>query len=255
MNRHSKSATLAATVFALALASASQAEDFNGSVSIGYDQSTGKYGTDQTTDIRFVPITVKIENNHWTYKATIPWLEVEGGSLIADGEVVPGATGSASGLGDINLSVAYLFYPKTKEGAFFEVAGKVKVPTADEADGLGTGETDYTATFSVFQPVDQALLFADLGYRVRGSSDLYDFQDGFIASAGLSWKFTDRVTGGVMYSFRESATGTSDDPADVMPYVTLKSRGGWSLNAYGTFGQSDSSPDNGFGISLKQKFK
>lgn len=231
------------------------AEDQKWSLSVGYDQSTGEYGTNETTEIRFIPVTGKVERGAWTYKVMVPWLEVEGGSLIADGEVIPGLTGSASGLGDINVSVSYLIYPTVQGGAFLEVTGKVKAPTADEKKGLGTGAVDYTGMVSIFQPIDKAMLFADVGYRLRGKSDLYDLQDGVIGSVGASYKVASNFSVGTIVSYRESATGLSDAPADLMPYFTYKAKDIWSLTAYGTFGLTDSSPDTGFGLTVKRTYK
>lgn len=230
-------------------------EDLTLSLSVGYDYSTGEYGGSESTDMSFVPVTAQFESGPWTLKVVGSWLSIDGpGSLIADGEVVAGANTSESGVGDTNVSVAYLIYPWFEGGPFFELTGKIKVPTADETKGLGTGEVDYTGMVSIYQVISDLTLFADAGYRVRGSSDLYELEDGFVGSVGASLKFSPEVSAGLMYNYRQAATATGDDPMDVMPYITFKPSEFWSINAYGTFGLSDSSPDSGVGISLKRIF-
>lgn len=248
--------SLAFLVLLTGVSSAAQAEEPVVSLSIGYDQSTGDYGTDETTDIRFVPVTGQIENGPWTLKAVASWIEVDGAGIPLDGGgTLPGTGTGNSGPGDTYVSLGYLIYPWFEGGPFFEVTGKVKIPTADEAKDLGTGEIDYTGTLSLFQKLGAATLFADAGYRWRGSPELYDLEDGFVGSVGASLKVSEKVSAGVMYSYREAATASVDDPMDIMPFITFKFADDWSVNTYGTFGLSDSSPETGFGISLKRKFR
>lgn len=248
--------TMAAVATSMCLSSVSRADDAKYSLAVGYDQSTGEYGSAETTKMKFVPVTGKIERSNWTIKVTVPWLEIDGpGSLIADGEIVAGPNTARSGLGDTTVSFSYLFFPRRKGGAFFEITGKVKAPTADETKGLGTGEIDYTSMLSVYQPLGKGMVFGDVGYRVRGKSDLFTLEDGLLGSAGASYKFSPKASAGVIYSVRESATGSSEDPMDIMPYASIKTGDMWSMTIYGTFGLSDNSPDTGIGVSMKRTFK
>lgn len=249
-------AGLSALALSMCLSPVAHAADAEYSLSVGYDQSTGEYGSSETTDMKFVPVTVKVERDQWTVKVTVPWLEIDGpGSLIADGEIVAGVDARRSGIGDTTVSFAYLVYPWYEGGPFLELTAKVKAPTADEKEGLGTGEIDYTSMVSVFQPMGKGMIFGDLGYRVRGSSDLFDLEDGFLGSVGGSYKFAPKNSAGLIYSFRESATGSSEDPADIMGYVTVKTDSPWSMTLYSTFGLSDNSPDTSVGLSVKRMFK
>ena len=234
---------------------ASALEDVTLSLSTGYDYSSGDYGDTEETTITFVPFTAQLELDAWTVKVSTSWLEIDGpGSLVADGDVVPGTSTGASGMGDTNFTLAYLIYPFIDNGPFVELSGKVKVPTADETKGLGSGETDVTGMASLFQKVgDSVTLFADAGYRSRGSSDLYDLENGFIGALGGSYKFSDVTTAGLMFNYRQAATETGEDPMDLTPYVTLKPWENWVVNTYATIGLSDASPESGFGIMLKRK--
>lgn len=254
---HSRlAAALSAFALSMCLALLAMADDAKYSLSVGFDQSSGDYGSTETTDIKFIPITGKIERDAWTFKVTVPWMEIDGpGSLIADGELVAGPDANRSGLGDVTASVSYLIYPWIENGPFLELTGKIKAPTADDAKGLGTGEVDSTAMVSVFQSFGRLMIFGDAGYRWRGQPDAYVLQDGYLGSIGGSWKYSPKSSAGVIYSFRESATGTSDDPADILAYVTVKTAEDWSMTFYSNFGLTDNNPDTGIGVSVKRTFR
>ena len=256
MSNSNLTSVLAAVALSWSLTTAAIAEDPKYSLSVGYDHSSGDYGSTETTDIKFIPITGKIERDAWTLKVSVPWIEIDGpGSLIADGELVAGPDANRSGLGDITASASYLIYPWIENGPFLELTGKIKAPTADDAKGLGTGAVDGTGTLSAFQSFGRFMVFADASYRWRGQPEAYSLQDGYLASIGGSWKFSATESAGLIYSFRESATGSSEDPADIMPYFNIKTSDNWSMNLYGTFGLSDNSPESGVGISVKRSFR
>jgi hypothetical protein len=236
---------------------ASFAGDTVTSVSVGMDYSSGSYGDTTDTSILFIPVTGKVETGPWTFKAVVPWVQIDGPGSLVD-EVLPGGLDAKeNGLGDVVLSISYLFFPKEKGGAFYELTGKVKLPTADEEKGLGSGETDYTVQADVFKPVgDRTTLFAGAGYRVRGDSDFFELEDGWLANVGVSHKLSDATSTGLMVNYRQAASLTGDDPLEVTPFVSWKTASkDWSVNLYATFGLSDASPDNGVGISFKRSMR
>jgi len=234
------------------------ADDTEFSIAAGVDYSTGSYGETEDTSILFVPVTAKLMTGPWTLKAMVPWVQIDGpGSLIADGEVIgTGLPAEESGMGDVVVSASYLFYPSTKGNPFFELTGKVKLGTADEEKGLGSGETDYTAQIDVYQPVgDGGTLFLTAGYRWRGSPDAFELNDGMIGSVGASFKLSDATSAGLVFDYREAATDTGDDPMQITPFISWKSANDWGVQLYGSVGLSDGSPDTGVGIQLKRTFK
>ncbi|MEM7569806.1 MAG: hypothetical protein AAF337_08420, partial [Pseudomonadota bacterium] len=146
-----------------------QADDF--SISTGVDVSTGDYGDVEDTDILYVPVSLRYRTGGLSVQAVIPYISVDGpgdvvpgdgGAILTDNcariqftrpalfdrfcseDVAPleDRSGSASGLGDIVLVGSYSL-PETVTGDFdvtFE--GRIKLPTADADEALGTGETD-----------------------------------------------------------------------------------------------------------------
>ena len=167
-----------------------------------------------------------------------------------------GISAEESGMGDVSLSASYLFFPSTKGNPFFELTGKVKLGTADETKGLGSGEADYTAQVDIYQPVgDGGTLFLTAGYRWRGSPDAYELNDGMIGSLGASFKLTVATSAGLVFDYRQAATDTGDDPMQITPFISWKSADDWGVQLYGSVGLSDGSPDSGVGIQLKRTFK
>jgi hypothetical protein len=114
--------------------------------------STGDYGSTIDTRITTLEATARYEIGRMVYRASVLWLTVKGDTGVIPGigqaRGTPVRSGSASGLGDIVLSAAYSAYydPATTLG--LDLTGKVKLPTADESEGLGTGELDVASASS-----------------------------------------------------------------------------------------------------------
>ena len=112
--------SLAAAAGGLLVAGSAAAQT---SVSVGLEYTTGKYGATQSTDQLYVPFVVKHETGPWVFRATVPYLRVEGpGNVIGGGPdriVVPGvddAIRTESGLGDIVASAFYNILDERKGG-------------------------------------------------------------------------------------------------------------------------------------------
>jgi hypothetical protein len=82
--------------------------------------------------------------------------------------VNPDGGSSESGFGDMNLSMKYAFQEETGEIPAMAFGGRLKLPTADDGKGLGTGDTD----FGIFGTVDRMIGgirgLLDVEYVFRG---------------------------------------------------------------------------------------
>src|SRR2546423_5927557 len=143
------------------------ADDAELRLGVGADYSRGSYGTGSQSSTFSIPFTARYELDRWTYKVTVPWLEVK-----APADVVPGVgrvdnsgkpkkrnfagTKTESGLGDIVGAATYeLWYDDNLERGL-DLTGRVKLPTADAGKGLGTGSTDFglqADTYRTFAPL------------------------------------------------------------------------------------------------------
>lgn len=261
--------------FALALAAgAAQAED-GLNLSIGADYNSGDYGTGTTTTILSVPVTAKVTSGDWTFKASVPWMRVEGDPTVVPGlgSVTtvapigrrpiglpgrgPGAgTGdtttqtegsSVSGIGDVRLSATYSV--DTGSALGLDLTANAKLATADEAKGLGTGANDYGVAVDVYRDFDGTLVFGGVGYTALGESEFIDVENVANANAGISQAAGNgRV--GVVYDWRQAAASTAEDRSEVTGFYTVAAGAGRQLQFYATKGFSEGSPDWGAGASF-----
>lgn len=262
---------------ALLCIGAAQAED-GLSLGIGTDFSSGDYGSDITTDIWSVPVTAKFNSGNWTWKASLPWLRVDGDVGVLPGlgnvgnsnpkgrgrgngngggnapppdtETAPVA-GSASGLGDLRLAATYAFDTGGPLGV--DLTGNLKLGTADEDEGLGTGENDYGIAVDLYRDVAGTTVFGGAGYTMLGDSEFIQLDDVLNAYVGASWQLG---TGslGAMYDWRQAASETAGDRSELTGFYSIKAGPADKAQLYATKGLSDGSPDWGVGVSYTHQF-
>lgn len=226
-------------------------------VGVGVDYSTGTYGSDISTDILSVPLTVGYTVSNWTLRASVPWLRIEGDTSIVPGlgGVLPGRPedgttiepSSESGVGDVRLSATYSI--PFESGFGIDLTGHAKLATADETRGLGTGANDYGFAVDVYQTLDTVTLFGGAGYTRLGESPLLDVDA--IANASAGFRVT--TTGGdigAVYSWSESPSTFFDDRSDASVFYGHQVSDATRMQLYATKGLSDGSPDWGAGISF-----
>jgi len=252
----------------LLLAGAAQAED-GLSFGIGADYSSGDYGSDTTTTILSVPFTAKYTTGDWAFKASLPWMRVDG-----DPNVVPGLgsvlnlnpagrgrgtggtpttaeSGTESGLGDLRLAATYSLDTGTALGV--DLTANAKIATADEDKGLGTGANDYGVAVDLYRDFDGTLLFGGVGYTALGDSTYIDVGSVLNANAGASWKVGNGSVG-AMYDWRAAASDEADDRSELTGFYSFPAGERTKMQVYAVKGLSDGSPDWGAGLSLSTSF-
>lgn len=268
-----RSALFAAGLLAIGGAQAADGVTFG----VGVDYSSGDYGTGTTTEILSVPFTARYASGNWTYKASLPWVRVSGDPNVLPGVglvvntnphgrgrgsvAVPGTTpgetapesGTASGIGDLNLSATYSFDTGGPFG--IDLTGKAKIATADEDKGLGTGANDYGLAVDVYRAFGSTTLFGGVGYTALGDSDYVDVDGIANASIGVSHKLgTAGNSLGLVYDWREAASKSFDDRSEVTGFYSFGGASPNRFQVYAIAGLSDGSPDWGGGIAYTRKF-
>ena len=231
------------------------------SVSVGAEYSTGKFGGTETTDTLYIPVVVRHETGPWVLKATVPWLRVTGpGNVIgagADRVVVPGvnnARRTESGLGDIVVSAFYNLMDERKGGLGLDLGGKIKLPTADDQKGLGTGELDYAVQLDFFRPFDATTLFGSIGYRVYGDPAGVTLRDVPYASIGFSYRMSSQQAVGVAYDYRPHIVNGGGEVSELTAFWSNRLSPEWKLQLYGVVGFADASPDAAIGLLFERRF-
>jgi len=101
---------------------------------------------------------------------------------------------SNNGIGDVVLKLDLLAFQDIFRYPFFIPHIDVSLPTGDEDDGLGTGETGVTIGMSIGTKVYDMLTYViDIAYAMNNGDDTsFDDDDIFYVSGSLVWDVSDR---------------------------------------------------------------
>ncbi len=219
----------------------------------GIDSSTGKYGQAERTDTITIPIGVKYEVSDWTFRATIPFVESTGPSNVSGSgaDRISLNTGQstrtrASGLGDLVLAASWTAF---QQGPWLiDLGAKVKVATAAESKGLGTGKNDFSVQTDIYRVIGSHTLFGNVGFKVMGDPDGIDLKDPFYTSLGWSFRATQNTALGFSYDFRQKIQAGGSALREATGFLTHKLNKHLKLQAYLVSGFSNASPDIGGGV-------
>lgn len=225
----------------------------------GYYYSKGDYDQDADTTIHYFPFSYDITVSGWNLKASLAHLQVSGignvlvnvGGVVEADPGLPKESGTWRGLGDSVLSATYQLPALSASGPFVDIGLEVKVPTANEDKGLGTGATDYGVQVDLYQMLGDTTWFGTAGYRFRGSSSVFaHLRDSAYLSLGFSRPASDSWSYGLIYDYREAASASSHETHELLPYISLTPTPQWTLMTYLSKGFTPDSPDIAFGAQL-----
>lgn len=269
---------LTAAIIATAPISVFAKEPGNWKFSSGLDYSSGKYGGDEDTDITYIPFSGSYQTGAWTAKVTVPWIRIKGpGGVVGGGDGVVvirpkngngngngpttttttattgQSTSTESGLGDVWASLKYEMQSFPTDIGYLDLTAKIKIPTADEDDGLGTGETDYTLQADYAKSMGRLTPLLTVAYKIKGDPSGIDLDDVWYLSAGANWRLGSHLNVGASLDFQEASSDGADDALELFAYLSYKVSEVWSLTPYVYFGFTDGSPDEGLGVSVNYK--
>ena len=263
----------AACVFLVLAAGTAHADD-GLNLGIGVDYSSGDYGSETTTKILSVPVAARYTTGDWVFRANLPWVRVDGdanvipglGSLVNlnpagrgrgngngnGGDPTAPTTGVTSGIGDLRLAATYAL---PLQGAWgVDLTGNVKIATADEDKGLGTGANDYGVAVDVYRSLgDVTTVFGGVGYTLLGDSTYIEVDSVLNGNVGFSRKFGDN-SAGLVYDYRQPTSEDSDDRSEVTGFFSFPTTEASRMQLYAIMGLSEGSPDWGAGLSFSTGF-
>ncbi|HXH63974.1 MAG TPA: hypothetical protein VNH42_00525 [Mariprofundaceae bacterium] len=219
---------------------------------------SGKYGTNNTTDILYVPLDIKADTGNLTLKVTIPYIRVHSqGAVIAGGAVIGNTGGqptTRSGLGDIWLEARYRIDLDNRGNSISPYA-KVKFGTASRANGLGTGANDveFGGRFRA-RVGDRFFPFAQLGYRIHGQAANLVLNDILTYQAGFSYLVNVDNVATLLYAGHESSQPGLAPASEIIGAWNVKAGRDTDLQVFGLVGLSNGSPDYGGGLSYMYHF-
>jgi len=219
--------------------------------------SRGDYGLATDTEVYVGLLNVVYDTPRWRFQAALPVVSIEGPATAVAGGAGVGTRPTSSretGVGDVTLGATYKFGEIARSGVELDFTGQVKLPTADEERGLGTGKTDTYWQLDARRRFGRVTPFATLGYRFLGSSSTYPLKDGFYATLGVAIPVTARLTAGAAINWRERIVAGGDESVDAMIFAQQTITERWRALVYVLAGFTDASPDFGLGAGVTFRF-
>jgi hypothetical protein len=280
--------TVAATCLVSSLAllpRAAQALDLNPSIGVGFELTTGDYGTDTDTTALFIPFTLALQpSENWGVSLEIPYVYQNNTNVIASqasprgstirsaqltaamrdraGNSMAGMQSTANtdpsesrwGLGDISLRVAYNLIHETESIPLIRPSVTVKFPTADESHGLGTGEFDEEIAVEFAKWLGDWTLFVQPGYTFQRNSPDIPLKDYWTLNGGLGYQLTDRFQPMVMLKSAGApveGAGSLLEARLRLKYLATQRTG---IEGYLAKGLTTSTADYGTGLAIYYDF-
>lgn len=230
------------------------------SITTGVDYSQGDYGAASDTEIIVVPVTARYKTGDIRFSASLPWLHIEGASSIVGGGdggpiiIDPNAPRTTrSGLGDLTLGVNWA-PSEDRLGFGLDLGARVKVPTASQSRGLGTGKVDISFSAELSKTFGKITPFVSGGYRLPGDPDGIALDNAFFGSAGATFVAGKSVLI-ASYDYREATSSLSEDSEEVFGAFSTPVSERLNFTLYGSGGLSDGAPDFGVGAMLTLKLR
>lgn len=253
---------LAAGLLCAAAVSRAAETDWRTSASLMYE--SGTYGTGTRSSSLYVPVTVKRLFGDAFASATVPFVSQTsdgsvrnvGGRPVKTGRGSAGsATTTHSGLGDVVLRGGYDLLRDDPHPLDLTAVAKVKLPTADEDKGLGTGEFDAGAGLEAAKLVAPGwTVLADLYYTAIGDPPGTNLNNQVAGDAGVSRLLQKDLTLTGLFEASNSLVSGEPSPRDLRGILDFRVDDRSAVFASAMIGLSKGSADYGFGFGGSVKF-
>ena len=183
--------------------------------------------------------------------------ESEGGTTTGTGTgsgtsgtapIVPVPMRNRGGLGDTTVTLAYAL--PLGDTLSLESRGRLKLPTASSAKGIGTGKVDVTLAADLVGTFGATTLYAGARRRFLGRSVRFPVRDGWGFGGGASHQVSPAITIGADYDWLQSATPGRGPISEGSVWISAKLNRKFRLQAYGGTGFSARSADAFGGLTL-----
>jgi len=232
--------------------------------SVGLEYQEGDFGSGQQIETITIPVSAYANRGRLQLSATLPYLRVDAPSNVIGGgagvlglpiivdPTKPAVRTRREGLGDLRLNASYTVPVGLGSLALWN---QVKVPTASAANGLGTGQPDYTFGAEVAAPIGHVTPFVSLGYTLAGDPEDYELRNSLSARAGANLRLARSLVGRLSYAYAQSPSAGLAAEQSMSTALHTNLSPSLSLGLYGSAGLSKAATDFGagvqFGISLR----
>ncbi len=268
----------------LLLPNLSYAADPLYSVGLGFEFTSGDYGTGINTDFVSVPFTIAVNpTRRLDFSLEIPYVYQSSSAVVA-GQFMgmgsqsmgsgmttsaalsmsgPGPRSNAStdnlnksqsGLGDMVLKGGYILYSEEKYIPAIRPNFSIKFPTADKNKYLGTGAFDEGFGVELSKWFGNWLTDGEVGYTLQGKSTVLDVKDYLYYTAGLGYQVSEHFR--PMFLLKGNTAPVVGATSQLEARVRLKFQFGnhTGIDGYVAKGITTASPDYGTGLAVFYEF-
>ena len=164
----------------------------------GFSYLEGDFGTGTSSKTIFMPFTVRYLGARFDIGLTIPFVYQDSSAAISiiDGRPIRIRDDPVSniidllapGVGDLALKGRLYLFDDPGTDSFLPAitpTARVKFPTADASEGLGTGEYDFGLGVEFDKQIESFFLFADFGYTFIGDPPGTNIRDQISVGSGV----------------------------------------------------------------------
>jgi hypothetical protein len=277
-----------ALLFAL-LPSKVLAADSSVSLGVGFEFSSGDYGTGTRTNSVYAPVTIGYNpTDRLGLSLDIPYVYQSNTNVIAGQfhqmqsqsmgvQSIVGAMGSSgsgagmgnaslrsssntspsksqSGLGDMLLKAGYVLFQESDIAPQVRPIVSVKFPTADKNKGLGTGEFDEGFSVEVSKWFGDWYAYIEPGYTIQGKSADLPLKNYVSCNGGVGYQVTDSFRPLFILKGSSAMADGSSELLEARLKLKYQPTQHTGIEGYLAKGITTSSPDYGTGIAVFYDF-
>lgn len=251
-------------------------------ISTTIDYSSGRYGTEERTNILYVPLTIKRLFKQGDISLAIPYVSISGTGAVrlvggvgtrtssvagsegnvsgSDGRKRPGdsplsSSTTDSGLGDIILRGRYYLVEEGSLAPLVALVGRIKFPTADADRGLGTGEFDGGGGVELTKSLGERWMgYLDAGYYLIGNPPGANFNNQWWYDVGVGYDLTDHLQMSLFYEEYRALVDEVNNARNVLLAADYRAGSGWHMTGALLVGLSNGAPNYGISGGIRFQF-
>lgn len=266
----------------------------NWQVGITPSYSSGNFGTDTTSEFVYAPLSIRRFFRDGDVTVVIPFVSVssDGTATLVGGQPTPTLPGTCtkksgteidtdkpeclallkasqdvtakqtdkqkvtnSGLGDIILRGRYYVVEEQEYLPLIAMTARIKVPTANASQGLGTGALDHGYGIEMSKMIGTKwIAFLDGGYNFIGDLDDRELQNQYWFDVGGGYYLGKSFLVSVYYEEYRTLVADRVNIRDFFFAFNYKASDAWRFNGGVTVGVSNSAPDYGVSLGTSYRF-
>ncbi len=233
----------------------------------GFSYLEGDFGTGTTAQTVYMPFTFRYLGERFDLGLTIPFVYKDSSAAISiiNGRPIRIRNDPVSniiklfapGVGDLSMKGRLYLFDDPGTDSFLPAitpTARVKFPTADASEGLGTGEYDFGLGLELDKKVGSFFLFSDFGYTFIGEPSGTNLRDQISAGSGTGYQILESLSVSAAFAWSRALVSGTDDPMDITTNLSWRVTETFTWTPFVAFGLTDGSPDFAVGFSLSKRF-